>query len=413
MDYLPTWPITITPFMAFGLMLLMGALGGYIAHRITWIPSITGFMAVGVLFGPSGIGLLDNETINNSRIIIDIALALILYRLGLSLDIKKIMRSPQLLLISLFESTATFIVVFLALDQFDIQPVIAALVAAISISSSPAVLLHVAHEVRAKGEVTDATKELVALNNLFSFLAFSAVLPAMHLTDGATLTTIIVQPLYQLFGSLVLGGALAYGLHRIALKTHSATQYKFALVIGTIMLAIGLAQQLKLSMLLVPLVIGVVVMSLERSEIVSKLEFGSTFELFFVVLFVFAGAGLHLHELVQFAPMVLVLVLARGLTKVIGVSATSFYFKTSRRAGISSGLLLIPMAGLAIGLVQTSGSLFPAHAEVVTAIVLGAVTVFETMGPPIAAFAFKYAGEAGQDEAIEKTGLYQKSSGHS
>ena len=332
MDYLPAWPITITPFMAFGLMLLMGALGGYIAHRITWIPSITGFMAVGVLFGPSGIGLLDHETIVNSRIIIDIALALILYRLGLSLDIKKIMRSPQLLLVSLFESTATFFVVFIALDMFDIQPVIAALVAAISISSSPAVLLHVAHEVRAKGEVTESTKELVALNNLLSFLAFSAVLPAMHLTDGADLTTVIVQPLYQLFGSLALGGILAYGLHIIALKTRRATQYKLALVIGTIMLALGLAHELKLSMLLVPLVIGVVVMSLERRQVVSNLEFGGAFELFFVVLFVFAGAGLHLHELVQYLPMVLVLVLARGLAKVVGVSATSHYFNTSRRA---------------------------------------------------------------------------------
>jgi len=408
MDYLPVWPITITPFMAFGLMLLMGAMGGYIAHRITWIPSITGFMAVGVLFGPSGIGLLNAETIVNSRLVIDIALALILYRLGLSLDIRTILRSPQLLLISLFESTITFCAVFLALDMFDIQPVIAALVAAISISSSPAVLLHVAHEVKAKGEVTESTKELVALNNLLSFVAFSAVLPAMHLTDGADLTTVIVQPLYQLFGSLILGVALAYGLHIIALKTRRARQYKLALVIGTIMFAIGLANELKLSMLLVPLVIGVVVMSMERRQVVSNLEFGPAFELFFVVLFVFAGAGLHLHELVQYAPMVLIFVIARGLAKVVGVSATSHYFQTSRRAGFSSGLLLIPMAGLAIGLVQTSGSLFPAHAEVVTAIVLGAVTVFETMGPPIAAFAFKYAGEAGKDVDEDATGLHRK-----
>lgn len=399
MDYLPVWPITITPFMAFGLMLLMGALGGYVAHRITWIPSITGFMAVGVLFGPSGIGLLSYETMSSSRIIIDIALALILYRLGLSLDIKAILRSPQLLLISLIESAATFFVVFIALFMFDVQPVIAALVAAIAISSSPAVLLHVAHEVKAKGDVTESTKELVALNNLFSFIAFSAVLPAMHLSGGADLTTVIVQPLYQLFGSLVLGIVLAYGLHVIALKTHQATQYKLALVIGTIMLAIGLAHELKLSLLLVPLIIGVVVMSMERKQVVSNLEFGSAFELFFVVLFVFAGAGLHLNELVQYAPMVLVLVLARGLAKVIGVSGTSEYFKKSRRGALSSGLLLIPMAGLAIGLVQTSGGLFPEHAAVVTAIVLGAVTVFETIGPPIAAFAFRFAGEAGKDVA--------------
>ncbi|HAF43811.1 MAG TPA: peptidase, partial [Gallionellaceae bacterium] len=57
-------------------------------------------------------------------------------------------------------------------------------------------------------------------------------------------------------------------------------------------------------------------------------------------------------------------------------------------------MLLIPMAGLAIGLVQTSGNLFPQHAPTVTAIVLGAVAIFETIGPPIAAYAFRVAGES-------------------
>ena len=402
MDYLPDWPLIITPSMAFGLMLLIGAIGGYLAHLSSWIPSITGFMAVGVLFGPSGIGLLSQETMVESHILIDIALALILYRLGLSLDIKLIWRTPSLLLISLFESIATFGLVFTTLHWFGISFVLAALVAAISISSSPAVLLHVAHEVGAKGEVTESSKTLVALNNLISFFAFTAVLPALLFSNGATLTTIVLQPLYQLIGSLLLGIALAYGLHTVASRTHRAPQYKLALVIGTVMLAIGLAQQLKLSMLLVPLVIGVVVMTLEREAVISDIEFGSAFELFFVVLFVFAGAGLHLQELAQYAPVVLGLVLARVLAKVVGVVATSEFLKQPRRGSISSGLLLIPMAGLAIGLAQTSSTLFPQHAATVTAIVLGAVTVFESIGPPIAAFAFKYAGEVTASDMIEE-----------
>ena len=274
-------------------MLLIGAIGGYLAHLSSWVPSITGFMAVGLLFGPSGIGLLSQETMVESHILIDIALALILYRLGLSLDIKLILRTPSLLLISLFESTATFGLVFFTLHLCGISYVLAALVAAIAISSSAAVLIHVAHEVGAKGEVTESSKTLVALNNLISFFVFTAVLPALLFSSGASLTTIILQPLYQLVGSLLLGIALAYGLHTIASRTHRAPQYKLALVIGTIMLAIGLA--------------------------------------------------------------------------------------------------------------QTSSTLFPQYAATVTAIVLGAVTVFESIGPPIAAFAFKYAGEVTVNEFEDTT----------
>ena len=91
--------------------------------------------------------------------------------------------------------------------------------------------------------------------------------------------------------------------------------------------------------------------------------------------------------------------LARCLAKVLGTTVMLRVFGKPLRSGASSGLLLIPMAGLAIGLVQTSSGLFPAQAPTIAAIILGAVTVFEAMGPPIAAFAFRFAGEAGAQDA--------------
>jgi hypothetical protein len=62
----------------------------------------------------------------------------------------------------------------------------------------------------------------------------------------------------------------------------------------------------------------------------------------------------------------------------------------------SVGLLLVPMAGLAIGLVNTTEALVPQSAATVSAIVLAAVAVFETIGPPIAALAFRMSGEVGR-----------------
>ena len=408
MDYLPTWPLQFTPLLAFGVVLLVGAVGGYVAHRVSWLPSITGFMLVGFLCGPSVLDLLSAQTIASSRVLIDIALALILFRLGLSLDIKQLRQSPTLIVTSLVESALTFGLVFGALQLFNIPIAISVLVAAITVSSSPAVLLHVAHEVKAAGVVTESTKTLVALNNLFSFIAFSAALPLLHYDRGASWTVAVFQPLYQLLGSLVLGLAMGWALHVISVKTQRATQYKLALVIGAVMVAIALASELKLSLLFAPLVMGVVIKTLERKAVTSNIEFGSAFELFFIVLFVFAGAGLHLHELIQFAPAVLALVLVRTLAKVLGATVMLRAFGKPLRSGTSSGLLLIPMAGLAIGLVQTSSGLFPEQAPTIAAIILGAVTVFEAMGPPIAAFAFRFAGEAGAQDAQTGSELQAK-----
>ncbi len=411
MDYLPNWPLQFTPLLAFGVVLLVGAVGGYVAHRLSWLPSITGFMLVGFVCGPSVLDLLSAQTIANSRVLIDIALALILFRLGLSLDIKQLKQSPALIATSLVESALTFGVVFGALQLFNMPMGISVLVAAITISSSPAVLLHVAHEVKAAGVVTESTKTLVALNNLFSFLAFSAALPLLHYDSGANWKVMIFQPLYQLMGSLVLGLAMGWALHVVSIKTKRAQQYKLALVIGAIMVTIALANELKLSQLFAPLVMGVVIKTLERKAVTSNIEFGSAFELFFIVLFVFAGAGLHLHELIQFAPAVLALVLVRCLAKVLSTTVMLRIFGKPLRSGTSSGLLLIPMAGLAIGLVQTSSGLFPAQAPTIAAIILGAVTVFEAMGPPIAAFAFRFAGEAGAQDAQSGSELQAEAAG--
>lgn len=394
MEFLPQHSLSMTPLLSFGVLLVTGALGGYLAHRWSWLPSITGFMLVGFLVGPSGMGLLDYDTLKEARILIDIALALILYRLGSTLDLRFIRQAPRLLLVALIESGLTFAATFTLAHLLGFSPVISAVIAAILISSSPAVLLHVAHEVGAKGPVTESAKTLVALNNLMSFLVFVLVIPALLLHENASWQQVILQPLYLLLGSCLLGLLIGLGLHLIVSRTAKAAQYKLALVVGALMLTLGLAQQLQLSMLFAPLIVGIVVRSVEQDVVVSSMEFGSAFELFFIVLFVFAGASLHLKELIEYAPVILLLVLARSLVKVLAVAITLRLGLQPWRSSTATGLLLIPMAGLAIGLVQTSSKLVPEQAPVIVAVVLGAVTLFETFGPPIAAFAFGLAGEA-------------------
>jgi len=396
MTFLPSLPFEITPLIAFGLLLLVGAVGGYVAHRFSWLPSITGFMAVGFLIGPGGIALLGQETMSNSRILIDIALALILFRLGLSLDVRELRRNPRLLLVSMVECCVTFGGVLFALQFLGLSLAVSAVIAAIAISSSPAVLLHVAHEVGAEGRVTDATKTLVALNNCVSFVAFTAVLPALHQSVGSAWAETVLQPLYRLLGSVLLGLVMGSFLHQIATRMSTAIQYRLALVVGSIMIGAGFADYLKLSLLIVPLVMGVAISTLEREDRVSSIEFGSAFELFFIVLFVYAGATLHLHELVEFGPFILLLVLVRVLAKVASVTATSSLHRLTTREGFASGLLLVPTAGLAIGLAQTASKLFPQYANTISAIVLGSVALFETLGPPIAKFAFDFCKESDQ-----------------
>ena len=405
MDFLPTWPLQMNVLFFFGFLLFCGALGGFLAHRVSWLPSITGFMLVGLIAGPNVLGIFDYASLEQARVVVDIALALILYRLGLSLDIKTLIRDKALLLVSLVESALTFVVVYYAMIWFGVGPLVSSVVAAIAISSSPAVLLHVAHELGAHGKTTNRAQALVALNNVLAFLVFAAMMPALYEDTAAPLATMIGAPLYQLLGSTVLGVVLGWVLHLVARLTKRAPQYSLALVVGAVAMTLGLALAFGLSALFAPLVLGVVVKTAEKENLLANLEFGPAFELFFVALFVYAGASLHLKEIVAFAPAAAIYVLARSVAKWVAVAGTGYLVGWDRRTHLNAGLILMPMAGMAIGLANTMSAQFPVRAAEVVAIVFAAVAVFETIGPPVVARALRWAGEVNNDD--EDRGLTQ------
>lgn len=403
MDFLPDWPPAFNTQAAFGLLLFAGVLGGYLAHRISWLPSITGFMAVGLLIGPAGVNLLTADALELVRPIINVSLGLILYRLGLTLDLRAMLRDPGLLATALLESAATFFSCFALLSWLGMPTLVAGLTAAIAISSSPAILIHVAHEVGAAGPVTERAKELVALNNLLSFFAFSALLPVGHLAVASDdWQTAILQPLYQLLGSLLVAVLIAAVLVELARYTRSAQQYRLALIIGAIMLGLGIAKALNLSALFVPLALGVVVKTLEKDDLLSDVAFGEVFELFFIVLFVYAGAHIDIGALGELGGVALALVAMRICAKWLTVYGVTRLFGVAAQPAAATGLLLVPMAGLAIGLAQTAHRLFALEAEQLTAIVLAAVAILESIGPPLAAWAFRLAGEVGADAEAKR-----------
>ena len=405
MDFLPTWPLQMNALFFFGFLLFCGALGGFLAHRVSWLPSITGFMLVGLVAGPNVLGIFDYASLEQARVVVDIALALILYRLGLSLDIKALIKDKALLLVSLVESALTFVVVYYAMVLFGVGPLVSSVVAAIAISSSPAVLLHVSHELGAHGKTTNQAQALVALNNVLAFLVFAAMMPALHRDNAAPLATMVGAPLYQLLGSTVLGVVLGWVLHLVARLTKRAPQYSLALVVGAVAMTLGLALAFGLSALFAPLVLGVVVKTAEKQNLLANLEFGPAFELFFVALFVYAGASLHLKEMVAFAPAAAVYVIARSLAKWVGVAGTGYLVGWPRRTYRNAGLMLLPMAGMAIGLANTMTAQFPVRAAEVASIVFAAVAVFETIGPPVVARALRWANEVHNDD--EDRGLTQ------
>jgi Kef-type K+ transport system membrane component KefB len=381
----------------FGILLSFGVLGGLLAARARWLPSITGFMVLGLMIGPSGLGLLTEQALTDSRVLVDIALGLILFKLGATLHPIKAIRDTRLVVTSLIEGIGTFVAVLALMVFVGSPPIMAALAAAIAVSSSPAVLIHVAEELHASGPTVNHAESLVAINNVLSFVLFSLTLPFALATEQVELTTALLLPAYQMGGAVLIALAVAWLAVSISKLTRPGEEhFRFALVVGAVTATLGLAQIFQASTLFAGLSLGIACRWMQGRTRIARVEFGGGGDVFFVILFVFAGANLHISDVIRYAPIALALVAVRTVVKMGAVYGIGRSFGTERRSALAGGMLLVPMAGLAIGLVQTTTQLMPELGARISAIVLAAVAVFETMGPPLAAFALRFCGDAGR-----------------
>lgn len=376
----------------FGLIILAGLVGGELARRTGFLPRISGFIAIGLLLGPSGAGLLNEAMLDLARPLVDVALGLILFQIGRLLDLRALGTNRPLLAAAVLESGLAFAAIYWVLRQLAISPVESALAAAIGMSSSPAVVLMVARELGARGPLTDHTLTLVAINNVMSFLVFSALLPYLHHTQDVAWLEALWSPLRHLVLSMLLAAVLAWALLWLARHLQRQEGVQFALLVGFIVGAVGLAQLVGASSLLTILALGILTRNLDSETHVLSIDFGHAGELFFVILFVVAGANLHLGDLALAALPALAFVLARGLGKSLGALVLATGPLSVKQGGLA-GLTLMPLAGMAIGLTQTAQNLYPDFTAHLATIVLGAIAILETLGPLATEAALKWAGE--------------------
>lgn len=401
-EFLPfPWPPAPNAFAMFGVLLLVGLVGGEFARRAR-LPTITGFLVIGFLLGPSISGVLDADLLAAAKPLTEFALALVLFQIGRLLDVRAMAQDPRLLAVSLAECSASFLLVFVVLSQgLGMEPFPSALVAAIGVSSSPAVLFVVARELGASGVLTARAFSLVAINNVVAFLLFTALLPGLLDGGGATdAADAVVLASWQLLGALLLGWAMTRLKLYVARWVGLGEPEQFALSLGSIVLALGVAVMLHLSILLALLALGILSRNLDRDGNLNDVQFGHLSSVFFTVLFVVSGAKLHAHELVAAGAAATAFAAARIVGKWSGAWLATRVSGESPQQALLIGLPLVPMAGLAIGLVDMTEGFDPRISATLSAVVLGAIAIFETIGPIATAFALKRAGEVATDAKV-------------
>ena len=398
-SYLPQLPLSANPLILFGLLLLAGVIGGEVVKRVLALPRIVGYALTGLALGASGLNVLDAELVAEAWIFADIALGLILYELGRRLDFNWLRRDPWLAATGVLESTLTFWFLYFVLTYFGVAPLHAAVAAAIGIATSPAVVLVVAQELKAEGQVTERVLNLTAINSVVAFVVVTMLLAWIHHEYRAGWMVAVLHPVYLLAGAVVLGylsSVLVIVLARWLGKNESG---HLVIALAVIVVTIGAARMLELPALLALLAFGVLSKNLDQQHDLMPVDVARVGQLFVVVLFVLGGASLDVRVLVSGGTLALVYVLARFAGKSLGVMSLTWLSGVRRGSAGLICLALTPMSGLAIAMLQGTAHLYPGFGTELATIVLSAVLIMELVGPVLVQFALKRGGEAMKDEA--------------
>jgi len=391
-SFLPTLPFTLSYPLLFGVLLVAGMLGGELA-RIVRIPRIVGYVVVGFLLAPFTQAMGMGSLLDEGRIFVDLALGLVLFDLGRRMDLKWMKRDWTIAASGFAESLLAFFAVLATLLAFRYDPVMAALAAAIAMTTSPAVIMLLVHDNHSEGQVTERAMNLTALNGLLASLLVTILLGSAHYEAKSQVEIAILQPLYLLFGSLMLGAAMSWISRGIARHIEKTREVHFALIAGMVVCAVGLATMLKLPVILALLSFGLFARNDDRSYDLLNVNLAPVGRLLYIVLFVITGASLPLSSLVDGGLVGLLVAAARAAGKVTGVLALAAPGGLRVRQAIGLGGAVLPMSSLALLMQHDIARLFPEFAAELSAVLLSAILVMEIVGPLAAQWGLRFAGD--------------------
>ena len=266
---------------------------------------------------------------------------------------------------------------------------------AIAAATAPAATLMVIRQYKARGPVSDMLLPVVAMDDALGLIAFAISMNiAQTLQSGAAMTVqgMLVSPLLEIVGSVVLGAALGLLLSLLA-RFFRSRGNKLALTIAFVFLALALCDLWGLSNLLCIMMIGAVMTNLCPAASVIIEQTDRFTPPLFLLFFVISGAELDLSVLPAVGLVGACYVVVRVLGKWLGSFLGSRLVNAHPNVQKYLGFTLIPQAGVAIGMAQLALTRLPAYGSRIQAVVLAGTLIYELVGPVVTKLALGRAGE--------------------
>jgi Kef-type K+ transport system membrane component KefB len=398
LSFLPDWPPSFPAAVAVAALALLAAAFGEVAARWLKAPRLLGYLAAGACFGAGGYALraLNMEQLPTATLqfSLEFTAAIIAFDLGQRVSFGWLRRNPALLGASVLESGLTFAVVFAVLRWLEVAPLASALIATVSMSTSPAVVLAVTRETRSQGQVTERVLLLTALNTIYAVVFSTLLLAWARVETRGLLDDYLLHPLYLIVGSLALAALGARVLLLVAGFVGRDRAAQLTLMLAVVWIVFASALALRLSPLLASLACGAFARAFDRERRFSGGDFGLVSALALMLFFALSAATVDLGVLLNAGLPALALVLARTACKVTAVGLMAPLTGIVWRKGLLIGLGLLPMSAIALMLTQQVTQIDPQLGAQAGAVLLASVIIFQIVGALTLLYSLRSSGEA-------------------
>lgn len=383
--------------LSIAIILLTGLIFGKLASYVR-LPNVTGYLVGGLVVGPSILNVISAESISSLGIVSQVALGFIALTIGLSFKFsyfKRVGWTP--VVIALFEATLAVIVVQVALMLAGFDIGLSIMLGAIAAATAPAATVMVIKQYKAKGPVTDTLLSVVAIDDAIAIILFGFSAAFVHtLGDSSTAGTAglmtFLSPLIEILGAFLIGAVVAVVM-KYALEFFPTRGARLSLLISGVFLITGLSMHFGVSELLANMAGGMVLtnISLQAQRLDEMTDFITP--PIYMAFFVISGARLQIGIIPTIGLIGIIYIVFRVVGKVSGAYIGAKVMKAPPKIQKYLGPMLIPQAGVAIGLTTVAEQLIPQHAAEITAVVLVGTLVYEFIGPVITKISLEKAGE--------------------
>lgn len=407
--------------LAFGFLLIVAVQAAHLCDALK-IPRLTGYIVIGILFGPEVLGLVSAKMLPDLALIKGTAVGLIAFLAGCELNFRRLrprlraigalaaltMAGASILLFVLFY-VISFILPVTASFTI-IQRVVVALIAANVLAAySPAVVVAILSETKASGPLSETTLSIVVLADLIIVITFAlsnafghTIFPSAGTNGGLAL---LVPHIFGSIGAgIVAGAVLALYVSRVSARGGIFT-------FGVLFIAAEAGAALHLNPLLIGLTAGLLLENVtaiggERLAHAAEGVAMPTFAIFFAVV----GAEVQLGAFIATAPFAIAAAVVRGVGIYAGARLAGRIagLDTSFTRWITLGML--PQAGVAIALVALLLADFAPWGRVLGTIILGTIIVNQLIGPVLFRNAIIASGESHSvledaDDTLDEPGV--------